>query len=221
MFYYIIMGFVATYAGVNGKFAICGWIGALFILFELQNTEKRKYESGVPDMYYPINKLIKPEKCKFLFEKSNLPSQGIPREWYYYRVLSFYGFCVYTLIAIGVAFINQRAAGILFLVYVIIVGVCGIIVGGLENRRKFYAYFKKLTIHNLIYRIIGFNYPPKRKKGKCKIVSEYVRKNKTYVTVKMLETGEIKENILFAGVKKQGKDPTYNLYEICKVFYVI
>lgn len=56
---------------------------------------------------------------------------------------------------------------------------------------------------------------------KCKIVSEYRKGKRTYVTVKMLDTGEVKRKILFPGNKRQGEDPTYSLYEICKVLYII
>ena len=37
----------------------------------------------------------------------------------------------------------------------------------------------------------------------------------------MLEDGEVIEDVLLSGCKKEGKNQTYHMYEICKVKYII
>ena len=39
--------------------------------------------------------------------------------------------------------------------------------------------------------------------------------------VRMLEDGEVIEDVLLSGCKKEGKNQTYHMYEICKVKYII
>lgn len=90
-----------------------------------------------------------------------------------------------------------------------------------DGKKSFLAHYKVLNIHNIKFLFLPENEPYPRKYGKCQIISESSRGKRTFVTVKVLETGEIIEKVLLHGKKKQGDNPVYSIYEICKVYYIV
>ena len=171
---------------------------------------------------YPKEDCIKPSKFKFLFKKMNkLSSNGIPKELYYSKLVKFVGLWIYTLVGIVAIIFSEKIAVEVGCVYLLIAYGIDIIITFIAKRKSFLKRYKKINIHNFMYLFNGADEPYPRMRGKCKIVSEYKKRKHKYVTVMMLDTGEVKENILFPGNKRQGKEPVYSLYEICKVFYII
>ena len=57
--------------------------------------------------------------------------------------------------------------------------------------------------------------------GKCQINSISRRGRKFFATVKILETGEVKNKVLVLGESKHEGDTVYILHEICNVYYIV
>lgn len=218
----IILAIISVILFYTGNVAISAWLMAFVLLkWKIESGDEGLYLENIED--YPDKELVTPTKYKFLFKNlEKLSYKGIPKEIYYARIVKFFGFWVYTVCAVIALLISQRAAVIMFFVYVIaIYGMADLVSIFKVQKKSFLARFKKVNIYNFFYLITGAEYPYPRRKGKCKIVSECRKGKRNYVTVKMLDTGEVKRKILFPGNKRQGEDPTYSLYEICKVLYII
>ena len=91
----------------------------------------------------------------------------------------------------------------------------------LKHEPCFIERYKVLNQQNIRYVFWPNDEPAPRKIGNCQIIEETKKLKKTFVTVRMLETGEIKERVLLQGEKKQGDNSVYSIYEICKVFYIV
>ena len=89
------------------------------------------------------------------------------------------------------------------------------------KKKSFIARYKILNKKNIKYVFLPNDEPSPRKIGDCQIIAETKKLKKTFVTVRMLETGEIKERVLQTSKKRQGNDSVYCLYEICMVFYIV
>lgn len=210
---------------ILGHNAIAMWLLALYALKDdIEGGELVVYYLTFED--YPQKDLIVPKKFKFFykeFEKVTYTYKGIPKEIYYAKIVRFIAFWIFTLVGIVAMIIDPILAGKIMYCYVVIVlGIGAFVTRIIIQRKSFLSRFKKLNLYNFIY-FSGFfeDMPYPRMKGKCKIVSECPKGKKIYVTVCMLETGELKEKVLRPGNKRQGENPTYSLYEICRVLYIL
>lgn len=89
----------------------------------------------------------------------------------------------------------------------------------------FLERFKIFNKHNLRYAIfITYNktckWPTSTVLGKCEILGSIKRRGKIYVTIKMLETGVVYEDILVISELHTDRK-IYKLHEICDVKYIV
>ena len=186
------------------------------------------YERGNEHIYlevigdYPIKDCVKPKQFKLWYRKLNkLSIKDIPKEMYYCESIRIYGFIIYSLALLGVVFVNEYVASVIGAVYIGFISVLSILSGLMMTKRSFLERYKILNKYNIKYMFLPENEPYPRKLGKCQILKESRRGKRTFVTVIMLETGEVKERVLLQGKKKQGDNPIYSIYEICKVYYIV
>lgn len=192
------------------------------ILFQMsfEYGNERIYLEIIED--YPVQDCVKPQKYKFLYKKlSKLSYKDIPKEMYYCEILKVYGFIIYSLLAIGIFFIDEYLASLFGGIYIGFYSILSILSGCLLKKKSFAARYKILNRNNVRYLFLPDNEPYPRKLGDCQIISESKRGRRIFVTVKVLETGEVIERVLLQGKKKQGNNPVYSIYEICKVFYIL
>lgn len=219
--YDIIFGIAIIGMFYCGKVAISVWIFAIWALKNSVDTGGHLLLLEIIEDY-PKEDYVNPSKFKFLFKKLDKKFQNnIPKEIYFSKLIKYIGLWVYTIVGIVTLAYSQKMAAIVGCIYFLITYGADIVFVFIAKRKSFLRRYKKTNIHNFAYFFNGADEPYPRMKGKCKIVSEYKKRKRTYVTVRMVETGEVKENILFPGNKRKGEDPVYSLYEICKVFYII
>lgn len=197
------------------------WVMSVILL-------QMSYERGNAHIYleviedYPIKDCVKPKRFKAWYRKLNkLSIKDIPKEMYYCETVKIYGFIIYSLALIGIIFVNEYVASVMGVTYIGFISVLGILSGWMMTKRSFLERYKILNTHNIKYMFLTENEPYPRQIGKCQIVSESRRGKRTFVTVKVLETGEVKEQVLLQSKKKQGDNPIYSIYEICKVYYIV
>ena len=197
------------------------WVMSI-ILFQMS------YERGNEHIYleiiedYPIEDCVKPKQFKAWYRKLNkLSIKDIPKEMYYCETIRIYGFIIYSLALIVLIFYNQYIASLIGAVYIGGCGLLGLVSVHLMVRKRFIKRYKILNRYNIRYLFDQNNEPYPKKIGKCHIIAVNRMFNKTYATVRMVETGEIKERVLLQRKNKQGDNPVYDMYEICKVYYVV
>ena len=197
------------------------WVMSVILL-------QMSYERGNEHIYleviedYPIKDCVKPKQFKSWYRKLNkLSIKDIPKEMYYCETIRIYGFIIYSLALLGIIFVNEYVASVMGAVYIGFISVLSILSGWMMTKRSFLERYKILNKHNIKYMFLPENEPYPRKLGKCQIVNESRRGKRTFVTVIVLETGEVKERVLLQGKKKQGDNPIYSIYEICKVYYIV
>ncbi len=72
--------------------------------------------------------------------------------------------------------------------------------------KSFYARYKIMNRYNFFRTALLANKTPyPQLKGKCEILSERRKRKKIFVMVRMLEDGEVIEDVLLSGCKKEGK----------------
>lgn len=197
------------------------WVMSI-ILFEMS------YDRGNEHIYleviedYPIQDCVKPRRFRFLYKKLNkLSYKDIPKEMYYCETIKVYGFIVYSILAFLMFFINEYMASVFGLIYVGFYSVLGTLSACLMLRKSFVARYKILNRYNIKYLFFSENQPYPKKVGKCEIINEFKRGNKVFVTVKILETNEVKKRVLLPSKKRRENSSVYSLYEICNVFYIV
>ena len=181
------------------------WVLSIFFFQSL-------YEKGYRDIYsqiidsYPVEDYIVPKRFNFLYKQINIRyGHFIPKEMYYFDLIKIYGFVIYTLLLIIFLFIDEYTASIIGVIYII-----------------FHIMMTTLSVFLMKYKCSNKRYisSPDRIIGKCKIVAKTKQFNKTYVTVIMEETGEVKEKVLLQR-KILEDNAIYDLYEIEKEYYII
>ena len=171
---------------------------------------------------YPIQDCVKHQKFKFLYKKLNkLSCKGIPKEMYYCETMQVYGFIIYSILAVIVFFIDKQWTCLLGVIYIAFYGVLGLLSAGILKRKSFIARYKLLNKYNIRYLFWPENEPYPKRIGKCKIESVFRRRRKVFATVKILETGEVKNKVLVLGESKHEGDTVYILHEICNVYYIV
>lgn len=186
------------------------------------------YETGNERIYleviedYPISDCVKPKRFKSWYRKLNkLSYKDIPKEMYFCETIKIYGFIVYSLLLVVLIFCNQYIASLIGDIYIGFFFVLSILSAYLVGRKRFVARYKIFNRYNIKYLFNPNNEPYPKKIGRCHIIATTRKMNKIYVTVTVLETGEIKEKVLLQDKQKQGDNPVYNMYEICKVYYIV
>lgn len=186
------------------------------------------YERGNEHIYleiiedYPIKDCVKPKQFKSWYRKLNkLSIKGIPKEMYYCETIRIYGFIIYSLALIVLIFCSQYIASLIGIVYIGGCGLLELVSAYLMVRKRFIMRYKILNRYNIKYLFNQNNEPYPQKIGKCHVIAVNKKFNKTYVTVSLVKTGEMKKRVLLQGKNKQGENPVYDMYEICKVYYVV
>ena len=186
------------------------------------------YEYGNESIYlqviedYPIQDCVKPRIFKFIFKKLEMLShKDIPREMYYSEIIKVGAFFVYSFLVFVVAFIDEYLACVIGVMYMGVNGLVSLMSGFILCEKSFIARYKRLNRYNLKYLFVAEDGPTPRKIGDCKIIAVGKRVRRTFVTVRLLENGELKERVLLLGEKCRENDSTFELYEICNVFYII
>ena len=184
------------------------WVLSLFFFQSL-------YVKGYLDIYsqiidsYPVEDHIMPKRFNFLYKQINIwYGHFIPKEMYYFDLIKIYGFVIYTLLLIIFLFIDEYTASIIGVIYIIF----HIMMTTLSEFLMKYKCSNKRYVSNFT--------SPDHIIGKCKIVAKTKQFNKTYVTVIMEETGEVKEKVLLQR-KILEDNAIYDLYEIEKDYYII
>jgi len=218
--YDIFFVIVALILYINGYMAILVWFMAIYTLnMSIQYGNKRIYLEVIED--YPIQDCIVPKKFKFLFKNlKTLSYKNIPKEMYFSELVKYIGLWIYTFIGLITLFLDEKMSVLVGIVYFSVVYgiyICSIF---LMVKKSFLSRYKILNRQNMRYLWSGQNGPYSRKVGKCIIVNECKKVKRTIVTVKLLETGELKEKVLLEGKKKE-ENSVYTLYEICKVYYIV
>lgn len=201
--------------------AVSLWVMSI-ILFQMS------YERGNEHIYlevtedYPTKDCVKPKQFKLWYKKLNrLSIKDIPKEMYYCETIRIYGFIMYSLALVGLIFYDQYIASLIGVVYISVSGLLALVSAFMMVRKRFIARYKMLNRYNIRYLFVSNNEPYPKKVGRCHIIATTKMFNKTYVTVRVVETGEIKERVLLQGKNRQGDNLVYNMYEICKVYYVV
>lgn len=192
------------------------------IMFQMsfETGNERIYLEIIED--YPIKDCVKPRRFKFLYKKINrLSYKDIPKEMYYCETIKVYGFIVYSALVIPMFFINEYLASLFGGIYIGFYAMLSMLSAYLLKRKGFVARYKLLNRYNIKYLFLPDNEPYPKNIGKCQIMSETKRGGRTFVTVKILETGEVKERVLLQGKERQGNNSVYSIYEICNVFYIV
>ena len=118
-------------------------------------------------------------------------------------------------------FVSEYLSRLIGVIYLICVSILSLATGVIMEKKRFYARYKKLSRHNFKYLFWPENEPYPKKIGTCKIIGEQKWGKSVFVTIFVIETGEIKEKVLLQGKKRTGREPIYSLYEICRVYYII
>lgn len=197
------------------------WVMSI-ILFQMS------FEAGNEQIYleiiedYPVEDCVKPQKFKFLYKKlSKLSNKNIPKEMYYCETIKVYGFIIYSILAFCMYFIDEYLASLFGGIYIGLYCMLSLLNGFVLKKKSFIERYKILNKHNIRYLFLPNDESQPQKIGSCQIVAATKKLKRTFVTVRLLETGEIKERVLLSGKKRQGNDSVYSLYEICKVFYIV
>ena len=104
--------------------------------------------------------------------------------------------------------------------YIVFYAVLSILSAEILTKKSFFARYKLLNRYNVKYLFLPKEHYPKII-GKCKIESVFHRRRKVFATVKILETGEVKNKVLVLGESKHEGDTVYILHEICNVYYIV
>lgn len=217
----IMLWVLAMILYANNQMAISIWLMAIYALnMSIKYGNKKVYQEVIDD--YPIEDCVKPQKIKFMFKYiNNFCSTGIPKEMYVSELIKCMGFGIYTFAgALSLCF-NEKVSAVIGIFYFIISYGINLICIFIMIKKSFLSRYKILNIHNFKFLILGINGPYPKKIGRCQIVQEYRRKRKKIVTVRMLDTGELREKVLMQGEKRLGDNPIYSIYEICKVYYIV
>ena len=201
--------------------AVSLWIMSIIILqMSFERGNEHIYLEVIED--YPIKDCVKPRKFKFLYKKLNkLSYKNIPKEMYYCETFKVYGFIIYSILTIVLIFIDEYMASLIGGIYIGFVCVLSLLSGLVLKKKSFTERYKILNKQNIRYVFFSNDEPLPQKIGNCQIVAETKTLNKTFVTVRVLETGEIKERVLLQSEKKEGDNSVYSIYEICKVYYIV
>lgn len=215
---FLILGGICIY---SEWYAVGIWcLIANLLIMGIDNGVLLLYKEIITD--YPAEYCVKPRLFKKIFEiYQTHPNKGVPREIYYGESIQFIGFWIYTIIAFGVLFFDSIIAfglGIIYFLFMVVVSMWEL---SFSTSKSFKARYKILNRYNIKYIFFTTNVPNPRKVGKCRVVETYKKRRKIFATIKMLDDQECIRNVLFAGSEKQGRDPIYQLYEICKVKYII
>ena len=197
------------------------WVMSI-ILFQMsfESGNERIYLEVIDD--YPIEDCVKPQRFKFMYKKlGELSNKNIPKEMYYCETIKVYGFIIYSILAFCMYFIDEYIASLIGGIYIGFYCILSLLSSLVLKKKSFIARYKILNKKNIKYVFLPNDEPSPRKIGDCQIIAETKKLKKTFVTVRMLETGEIKERVLQINKKRQGNDSVYCLYEICMVFYIV
>lgn len=206
---------------VYGKWGGAMWL-ATVVLMDLYFScgNEKCYREIIED--YPVEDCIKPRRYKFLFKNLNrLSYKDIPKEMYFSALVVFIGFLVYTPIGFISSFYSEILSAIIGWIYIFIVYGIDIVCIFVMTRKSFLSRFQMMNIHNFKYIFSPQNAPYPRKIGRCHIMKEQRKGKRTFVTVCMMESGEIIDKVLLRGKKRQGENPFYSIYEICGVYYIV
>ena len=172
--------------------------------------------------YYPIQDCVKPKRFKFIYKKLNkLSYKDIPKEMYYCETIKVYGFILYSLLSFIMFFMNKQVIGVFGGIYIVFYAVLSLLTAGILKRKSFIARYKEVNRHNVKYLFLPENEPYPKMIGKCQIEKMYRQGKKVFATVKVLETGEVKNRVLILKKNVQENHGDGILYEICQVYYII
>ncbi len=171
---------------------------------------------------YPSDHCITPRKLNFLFayRKALEGGNDIPKEIVDKNIFGFYNVIFSAVVLLG---IGKRFGETIVLAYFWIDAlVILIVMTVLSIKAEYVAFinqFKKLNRYNWKYFSKNvFDHPLAEKLGECTLLSVRREGKRKYVSIQMLSTEVIYENILFcAEVQKEKK---YMLYEKCHLKYV-
>lgn len=221
----VIFIIIGAYIGVTYKqiaFFSFTWIWLISTMW--MNADSGRFNTiySLRESGYPNDHCITPRRMKFLFAYRSDVEGGndIPKEIVQMNVFGFFN-----LIISGIVLLCSREkfdgaiSGIYAEIDTVIVFIVMITLMVKAEKIAFKNRYKKLNRYNWKYFMNGFklNQTP-AELGKCRIISINRKRGDKYVTVEILSSGKILENILFCG--KLNIRETYMLYEICRLKYV-
>ena len=192
------------------------------IMFQMsfETGNERIYLEIIED--YPIQDCVKPKRFKFIYKKLNkLSYKDIPKEMYYCETIKVYGFILYSLLSFIMFFMNKQVIGVFGGIYIVFYAVLSLLTAGILKRKSFIARYKEVNRYNVKYLFWPDNEPYPKMIGKCRIEKMYGQGKKVFATVKVLETGEVKNRVLILRKNVQENQGDGILYEICQVCYRI
>lgn len=192
------------------------------IMFQMsfETGNERIYLEIIED--YPIQDCVKPKRFKFIYKKLNkLSYKDIPKEMYYCETIKVYGFILYSLLSFIMFFMNKQVIGVFGGIYIVFYAVLSLLTAGILKRKSFISRYKEVNRYNVKYLFWPDNEPYPKMIGKCRIEKMYGQGKKVFATVKVLETGEVKNRVLILRKNVQENHGDGILYEICQVYYLI
>lgn len=180
-------------------------------------SKEKDYRRIIID--YPVSDCVKPKKFKFLYKELELSDKGIPKEMYYIDLLQLYGLIPYTIILFAFSFINKDLSLLTAMVYVLFIASSEVVCELTAGRKSFYARYKLLNWQTFKCAYNSSKDPEPEKIGSCEIVDKVKRRGKYFATIKMVETGRMKSEVLITRVRREDESSVYTLYKICNVFY--
>lgn len=202
-------------------YAIFLWFNAVVgFISSISGGFRQMYLQNIND--YPAEHCYNPDKYKFLFRKFvKLSWKGIPKEIYYTVLINYYLLWIYSIIVFFVLLWDGRVACVAGFIYFSIVIILFLGCTYSLTMNSFLSRYKLCNKHNIKYYFFSKNEPYPRKIGKCQIIDEHRKWRRTFVTVSIIETGEIMDKVLLSGKKRKGENPVYSIYEICGVYYIV
>ena len=201
---------------------ILSWLLSVWMVYRSVHYEFPSfYRQIISD--YPREQCVKPKFLKWMFPfNGDHPDKELPKEIYIMGIELFLSLILHTMLLPAMFLMGEYGSGLAFS-FLMWDGVFGIFMLFRGSYKSFIDHYKIMNRHNFKFFFWPNEGPYACKIGKCEIVKTYKKKKKTFVTVRILEGGEMISDVLLSGSGKKEKEGNirYQMYEICKVKYII
>ena len=180
---------------------------------------------GEKPRYYPTDDYRIPKFGKILFFYADF-NKGVPKEVIWNTWIQILWSVLYIIIVFSYLSIYEIVERNIEFFLLLGIGGCpmiGIFFDAMIRRKCFLNRYKKVTLHNMIYflELNMLNYPPIVEYGKCIIRNKEKNRKYSYVTIEMIESKDIYNNVIVEAKFLDEKNDIYIMYEICWVKYIV
>lgn len=229
----IIFGTIAVISLLLKEYMLFAWsISTIAMKYHLTGAYgglQGDYKTIIKD--YPLDgRYIEPEKMKFLFPWYRSGGRGLPVELFITGVHTFWSLVIGSIFVIVGVIWNSLLLG---LAAFFLMGYDAIILGVMirkAEKKCFLVKYKEINRYNMKYWFLSGSglyegkAPSPSLIGKCEVVSIDKKKDKksVYITVKIVETGEVFHKVIAGNsLVQEANGRIFKLYQICKVNYII